>query len=160
MEEIIIHTVGITRASQLKHFEIPLPRNIEKVTGLWYKVRLLDDAESGVPISIRTKSPYVPPIIVGQISLSTRQQEGVFYYGNLILENPNVGFLDYTSGVFPAKQYNRSAMKKPLRVLLNGESAIVHGYILDNWGTLARRNVRYEVDVYLFCELNFNDPEQ
>lgn len=51
-------------------------------------------------------------------------------------------------------------MKKPLKVLLNGDSAIVHGYILDNWGTLAKRNVRYEVDIYLFCELNFNDTEQ
>lgn len=160
MEELIIHTVGISRASQLKHFEIPLPRNTEKITGLWYKIRLLDDAALGVPFSIKTKSPYVPPVIAGQISLSTRQQEGVFYYGNLILDNPNVGFLDYTSGVFPAKQYNRSAMKKPFKVLLNGDSAIVHGFILDNWGVLAKRNVRYEVDVYLFCELNIYDPEQ
>ncbi len=158
MEEIIIHTVGITRQAELKHFEIPLPRNCECITGLWYKIRLITAARN-VVTAIKGRSTYTPEVMVGELSLISNQQEGVFYFGNLILDKMNVGFLDYTAGVlpaviFPAKTYNRTPYRKPLDVKIMGETASVNGHILDNWGVLSGRNVQYEVDIYLFVKLN------
>lgn len=153
MEELIIHTVNIVRQAQLKHFEIPLPRNSEFITGLWYKIRLLDTAGDAVVIERKGRSTYNPPIIVGELSLISNQQEGVFYFGNLILDKVNVGYLDFTNGVFPVKPYNRSPIRKPLSVKITGDTISVNGHILDNWGVLSGRNVRYEVDIYLFVKL-------
>ncbi len=65
----------------------------------------------------------------------------------------NVGYLDYTTGLFPAKTYNRTPYRKPLDVKIMGETASVNGHILDNWGVLSSRNVQYEVDIYLFVKL-------
>ena len=154
MEELIIHTVSIARQAQLKHFEIPLPRNCKSITGLWYKIRLLDNAaRGGVVTQMKGRSTYKPSVAVGELSLISNQEEGVFYFGNLILEKVNVGFLDYTAGVFPIKPYSHAPARKPLDVIINGDTASVNGHILDNWGVLSGRNVRYEVDIYLFVKL-------
>jgi hypothetical protein len=152
VEEIIIHTVDIRRQAELKHFEIPLPRNCECITGLWYKIRLITTGGE-VVTTLRGRSTYNPEVMIGELSLISNQQEGVFYFGNLILDKMNVGFLDYTNGFFPAATYNRTFYRKPLDVKVMGDTASVNGHILDNWGVLSGRNVQYEVDIYLFVKL-------
>lgn len=153
MEEIIIHTVRITKSAEYKFFEIPLPNDGISINSLWYKIRLLDDATRGQIItSIRGRSPYNPELIAGELSLSSHNQEGVFFYGNLILENENSGLLDYTAGVFPAKTYNRDTFQKPLQIKVDADTSCVNGFIHDRWGTLNNRNLNYEVDIYLFVE--------
>ena len=154
MEEIIIQTVNITRQGELKHFEIPISHNAEAITGLWYKIRLLDPAGSGVVISRKGRSTYKPEITIGQLSLSSNQREGVFFFGNLILQNENEGMLDFTSGIFPVQPYSHQNFRKPIEVNINSKTTSVHGFILDNWGVISGKNVRYEVDIYLFLKLN------
>lgn len=153
MEELIIHTVSIIRQAQLKNFEIPLPRNSECITGLWYKIRLLDTPGDSFITEIKGRSTYNPAVMVGELSLKSNQQEGVFYFGNLMLEKMNVGYLDFTNGVFPVKPYSHAPSRKPLDVKITGDTASVNGHILDNWGVISGRNVRYEVDIYLFVKL-------
>lgn len=154
MEGLIINTVAISRSGELKHFEIPLSKNAEYITGLWYKIRLLDDARI-VPVVTKlvSQSPYQPEIMVGTLSLSSNQREGVFFYGNLMLEDENYGLLDYTKGVFPVNKYRHNSWGKNLQVKVDADTAIVHGFILDNWGVLSGRNVRYEVDIYIYEKL-------
>lgn len=153
MEGLIIHTVAINRSGELKHFEIPLSKNAEFITGLWYKVRLITDAESGVVIDQKRRYPYQPEVIIGELSLSSNQSEGVFYFGKIILDNANYGMLDYTSGVFAVKNYSHARFPQSLKVKVDADTAIVHGYILDNWGVISGRNVRYEIDLYIYEQL-------
>ena len=156
MEQLIIQTVSISRSGELKHFEIPLSKNVEMITGLWYKVRLLDTVTpiNGIVVSLLARSTYVPEVIVGTLSLCSNQSEGVFFYGNLILANTNQGFLDFTSGVFAAKDHSHADFAKQLEVRIDGDTSTVHGFIQDNWGVISGRNVRYEVDIYIYQKLN------
>lgn len=156
MEELIIQTVSISRSGELKHFEIPLSKNVEMITGMWYKVRLLDTVTpvSGIVVSLLARSTYVPEVIIGTLSFSSNQSEGVFFYGNLLLANTNQGFLDFTSGVFVAKDHSHADFAKQLEVRIDGNTSTIHGFIQDNWGVISARNVRYEIDIYLYQKLN------
>ncbi|HCA82499.1 MAG TPA: hypothetical protein DEP18_01840 [Flavobacteriales bacterium] len=153
MEGLIIHTVAINRQGELKHFEIPLSNNAKFITGLWYKVRLITDAESGVVTELKSRSPYQPEVIIGELSLSSNQREGVFYFGKIILDNANYGLLDYTGGVFRVNNYSHAKFPQSLKVKVDADTAIVHGYIHDNWGVISGRNVRYEIDLYIYQQL-------
>lgn len=154
MEELIIHTVEISRRAQIRHFQIPLANNVQAITGLWYKIRLIDDATRGAIVtSLPGRSVYIPEVIVGTLSLSSNQREGVFYFGNLILEDANLGMLDFSSGVFPVKPYSHKKFSQQLGVRIDGDTAIVQGFIEDNWGVLSSRDVRYEVDIYIYQQL-------
>ncbi len=155
MEELIIHTVSISRAAEIKHFEIPLSNNAEAITGLWYKIRLIDNAIRGAIVtSLTGRSVYTPEVIVGTISLSSNQKEGVFCFGNLILEDANYPMLDFSNGAFAAKPYSHNRFTKQLDVRIDATTSHVHGFIEDNWGVLSSRDVHYEVDIYIFQKLN------
>lgn len=156
MEELIIHSVKISRTGEIKHFEIPLSNNVDRITGVWFKVRLLDSAfgEGAVLVEYEPVSTYAREVIIGQLSLSSNCREGVFFYGNMILENSNAGMLDFTSAVFPVKPNSHSPFGKQLDVQINGKTATVHGFIQDAWGAISGRDVRYEVDIYLYQKLN------
>lgn len=159
MEGLIIHTVAINRSGELKVFEIPLSKNAEYITGLWYKIRLITDAETGVVIEQKTRYPYQPEVIIGELSLCSNQREGVFYFGKIILDNANYGMLDYTSGVFAVNNYSHAPFLQNLKVKVDADTAIVHGYILDNWGVISGRNVQYEIDLYIYQQLTENEKQ-
>lgn len=160
MEEIIIYTVKISRISEYRYFEIPLPKDGVFITGLWYSIRLLDNAtRGGIVLSLPARTTYAPQVIVGELSLSSNGKEGVFFYGNLILENTNAGYLDYTSGIFPAKTYNRNPVHQPLKVKIDAKTTIVNGFIHDLWGILSARNINYEIDIYLFVKREINESK-
>ena len=158
MEELIIHTVAINRSAEIKHFEIPLSNNAKQIIGLWYKIRLLDNVTPIGPV-IRNiaRSTYVPEVVVGQLSLSSNQREGVFFFGDLLLEDTNQGYLDFTNSVFNIKPHSHAKFGQNLKVQVDADTSIVHGFISDNWGVISARNVRYEVDIYIYQAVTANN---
>ncbi len=164
MEEVIIKTVRISSAGEIKHFEIPLSFNARAVTSLWYKIRLLDSGAivgiGAAPVigAVGIDPPYKRELIAGKLSLSSNRTERVFFYGDLILDDENLKLLDFTDGVFPVKPYTQGGFKKSIKISLDPRTTTVHGFIEDNWGILNGSVVNYEVDIYIIQNLNGNDP--
>ncbi|MCC7303473.1 MAG: hypothetical protein IT233_12610 [Bacteroidia bacterium] len=165
MEEIIIHTVRISSAGEIKHFEIPLSFNAKAVCSLWYKIRLLDSGVivgigEAVPVigAVGVDPPYGRELIAGKLSLSSNRSERVFFFGDLILEDKNLSLLDFTDSVFEVKPYTHNTFNKSIEINLDPKTTTVHGFIEDNWGILNGSVVNYEVDIYIIQNLNSDDP--
>lgn len=155
MEQLIIHTVTINRTGELKHFEIPLSNNAKRITGLWYKIRLLDNAVEGDVITgFKGSTPYRSELIIAYLSLSSNKKEGVFYFGTVVLDNANYRMLDYTDDVFEVNNYSHASSGNGIELSVDAETSNVHGAILDRWGVINGKHVKYEIDIYLFQELN------
>lgn len=164
MEEIIIHTVRISSAGEIKHFEIPLSFNAKAVCSLWYKIRLLDSGAivgvGAAPVigAVGVDPPYRRELVAGKLSLSSNRTERVFFYGDLILDDDNLNLLDFTDGILTVKPYTHGTFKKSIEINLDPKTTTVHGFIEDNWGILNGSVVNYEVDIYIIQNVNDNDP--
>lgn len=154
MEQLSIHTIPISRIGELHAFELPLLNNAIRITGLWYKVRLLDNARRNRIVTYyKPHSTFQPPVIIGQLSLCSNTAEEVSFYGNLQLDNPNTGMLDYTDRYFPVTPATHSKPKEHLKVNIEATTSYISGFIQDRWGVISGRNVRYEIDLYLYQEI-------
>lgn len=145
-EELVIATITITKKAELRHFQIALPANAKAITSLWYKIRVPNGADI---LTAKGKSTYLPMLSAAKLSLSAYGREGVFFFGNLFMDNMNAGYLDYTTEFFKASPYTRLAYRRPLKVKIDHNTSIVSGGLLDNLGVVNGTNVEYDVDIYL-----------
>lgn len=155
MEQLIIHTVAINKTGELKHFEIPLSNNAKRIIGLWYKIRLLDNAVEGDVITgFKGPTVYRSELIVAYLSLMSNKKEGIFYFGTVVLDNANYGILDYTNDFFEVNNFSHASSGNGIELSVDADTSTVHGAILDRWGVINGKHVKYEIDIYLFQELN------
>jgi hypothetical protein len=159
-EQIIIHTVEINHGREVKYFEIPLPHDMLFIRGLWYKIRLLDDADRAMIVYQHTgKSTYQPAFAAGVLSLSSNKREGVFFYGNLLLENRSLGMLDFSAGAFPVRAHTHGKKFSPLDLRIDARTSCIHGFLEDKWGLANEMDINYQVDIYLLGETSKNTPD-
>ncbi len=152
---LIVTSLNIDTARQVKLFQVKLPRGTEKVVAVQASVRWIDGAElTGAPVN-----PPVAPIpltvlrneLIGELRLQSCDRSNVFYASELKVNN-NLPFGDFSSQQFKPQVYTHPGHKLETLASISGANPVIHGIYRDKISNDPRRPCIYAVNVYTWVK--------
>ena len=176
-EQVCITPVAISKAGQVKHFQIKLPKTAKKVIGVELGGRFLKDIKGKEAVEVITniaESPYTMEIIphdafikekvypeikrtsfkrnilIGELKLQSCEEANIFYAGELRIDN-NLSYNDFSyNRYWQIEAFTHQAQTFEDTVITDADSTILLGMYKDNIGLEAKRDLNYIMNVYVW----------
>ena len=152
---MLIHSFNITATSQRKNFQVNLPRDARRITGIGHSLVLATSELIAIPDN-KDDLFFRPTVSAGDIRLQSFERAGWFYAGevtshdrNLFWGDPSV-VLKYVPHPATHSISNYSAVD----VLVDGKTTVIQGHYVDKWGSFIGEDIVYKVILYIEVELN------
>lgn len=169
-EQVVIIPITISKAGQIKHFQIKLPKTAKRIIGVELGGRLLTETKvkevtlhSNNEISVKGIEMIGSAIIerptafkrntfIGELKLQSCEEANIFYAGHLQTDN-NLGYGDFSQNRFwKINPFTHQAMAFEETVIVDAESTIIQGVYKDRIGEQHETDVNYLVNVYLWYQ--------
>lgn len=169
-EQVIITPIIITKAGQVKHFQVKLPKTAKRIIGVELGGRLLTptkengtapkaileevvrQTELTVAAGNERENGFKRNTVIGELKLQSCEEANIFYSGHLQSDN-NMGYGDFSQNRFwRVNPFTHQAMAFEEVVIVNAESTIIQGVYKDRLGEQQETNVNYLVNVYLWYQ--------
>lgn len=174
-EQVCITQLAISKAGQVKHFQIRLPKTAKKVIGVeiggrFYKDKrvkaVAETAATSVALAAIRKevvmipapsevkqTPFKRNQLVGELKLQSCEEANVFYAGELRIDN-NMAYGDYTRNTqWIPEVFTHQMQTFEDVVITNADSTVINGMYKDNIGLKNNKDVSYLLNVYLWYQL-------
>lgn len=153
-EQVNITQLEITKAGQVKHFQIKLPKTAKRVIGIEIGGRLIR-TENPRPVP-NPKEPrnslFKRNQLVGELKLQSCEEANVFYAGELRLDS-NMDYGDYTKhSKWIPEVFTHQMQSFEDVVITDAESTVIMGMYKDTIGLQNQRDVNYMLNVYLWYQ--------
>lgn len=158
-EKAIVSNFLIERKNQLKCFEIKIPSNALRITGVQFQARLVQTK----PFEPRMLTGEIPLTanrnnVIGELRLRSNNSTNVFYAEDLVLDNKNANFGDFASFNFFATEFNRLPKSEVCPVHVDARSTTIKGIYKDKTvmiklSDIAPDFLKYRISVHLWVEL-------
>jgi hypothetical protein len=148
-QEAIAQTLIIERMGEMRHFQILLPRDTNRIIGFEYSVS--EKYEEPFVALAAEEDPFVflPNKIIGSIVLKANGCEGVFYQGDIV-EDRNIHFGENVAPDF-AMPWSHGRKRHEIELNIK-ENRIVYGFFKDCLGAGVDTYVYYRLNLYLWIE--------
>lgn len=170
-EQVVITPVNITKAGEVRFFQIRLPKNSRQIIGIEIGGRRISKGENGALLF-----PLQPPIIkepgifasmsstldwltfkrntfIGELKLQSCEQANIFFAAD-IQTDENLGFGDFSqNSKWQAIVFSHQSKTEEDTVKVNGDTTIVQGIYKDRLGEQSKTDVQYIVNVYVWVEI-------
>ena len=155
-EQVVITPITITKAGQIKHFQIKLPKTAKRIIGVEIGGRLLTDSKvngiapiASAEIAVRA-TEFKRNTFIGELKLQSCEEANIFYAGHLQTDN-NLGYGDFSQNRFwKINPFTHQAMAFEETVIVNADSTIIQGVYKDSIGKQRQQDVNYLVNVYVW----------
>ncbi|MFL5763882.1 MAG: hypothetical protein ACJ77K_08080 [Bacteroidia bacterium] len=180
-EQVVITQVRITKAGQVKHFQVKLPKNAKRIIGVELSARGLlndraslvaappkiepvrevigtyaDGAATGVEGS-KASAFFQRNILIGEVKLQSCEEANLFYAGYLQLDQ-NLSLGDFSQSRFwTPSVFTHQAQSFEEVVIVDAESTIIQGICRDQVGEQNKTDYNYLISVYVWIEIE--EPE-
>jgi hypothetical protein len=157
-EQALVTHLNITKAGQVRNFQVRLPKNTIQIIGIETSIRLLTGSRDGVPVPLPQPTPAPVPkqavaqaakVIVpietvglmtfrrdtffGDLRLQSCEQANIFYAKH-VQTDENIGMGDYSqSGRWRVLPYTHEGKAEEETVKVNGNSTIIQGIYKDGY---------------------------
>lgn len=176
-EQVIITKVNIRLQGERKHFQIKLPNNTKYIIGVEYGGRLLSKSEAGVVEVAPMDTPKAEPAyeglvklesvgkesktrtlfrrnqLIGELKLQSCEEANWFYSTDVYANDTNLSYGDFSSVGFLANDFTHGNKRTEEIVKIDVESTVVQGWYLDAFGKSQKTDIRYEVTVYVWINV-------
>ena len=168
----MVQRLHITKAGEQHYFQINVPRQAERITGIELGVSM----NSGVFLQDRSLSSnnwlsIKRNKLLGEVQLQTPNQPNFFFTGELVQEDRNIGVTDFTQtgkskevefrklriDPPPQKNYWKSQQfthggRKELDEILTDNDRVIYVCFKDVIGKTEKKNINYTVLLYLWFQ--------
>ncbi len=176
-EQVCVTPVIITKAGQVKHFQIKLPKTAKKVIGVEIGGRFLKETKGKEAIAVMAETslvnnvaikeevtlqanasevrhtPFKRNILIGELKLQSCEEANIFYAGELRIDN-NIGYGDFSKQRnWQPQVFTHQMQTFEDVVITNADSTILLGMFKDNIGLQSRTDFNYQVNVYVWHSL-------
>lgn len=155
-EKIISHTLYLTRASRIQHFQLPLPRDAETISSVQTGISQLLNA---LPIGgdpplnemVRSRQP-----LIGELRLQLNSGSNWFYAEQLTEQDENITVADFSRLEFAVNTYSHGTKSFPTPLGIVLESGVISGAYRDKIGDWFNDAFAYRVSIYVryLCKKN------
>jgi hypothetical protein len=185
-EQVIVTPIKITKAGQVKHFQIKLPSNAKHIIGIeiggkflantkvkgangaahienpiteWANLQLIkENFVTQTPVrdlvvgTEKGRGLFKRNTLVGELKLQSCEEANVFYAGYLQLDN-NIGYGDFSQNPFwQANSFTHQQQWFEDSVTVDADSTIIQGFYKDSLGAQSKKDISYQVNVYVWCK--------
>lgn len=150
---MITHSFTISKADQIQHFQIRLPRNTKRVVAIDYDVVVtstLDGETTDATNTIDFKWNGKRNPVLGRLKLQSLEKANVFYSEWLKLLEWNINISD--KGIFPITPYSLLQKVVPKKVEVPPNTTVLNGFYEDVFIKELNKNFAYEVKVCVWIE--------
>ena len=169
-EQVIVTPLKITKARQVKHFQIKLPSNAKHIIGIEIGGKFLADTKvkvslevapapnpaTGIPVrdivagNETRKGLFKRNTLVGELKLQSCEEANIFYAGYLQLDN-NMTYGDFTQNRFwKANNFTHQQQCFEDTVIVDADSTMIQGFYKDSLGEQSKKDISYQVNVYVW----------
>lgn len=157
-EQVIITKISIKRKGERKHFQIKLPKNTKFIVGVEYGGRLVDGSDilatpSPVGGGVRSKTPFKRNQLIGELKLQSCEESNWFFAVDVFASDVNLSLQDFSQSGFPVNDYTHGNKRSEEIVKVDAESTIIQGWYLDAVGKSLNVDIKYEVKVYVWINV-------
>jgi hypothetical protein len=176
-EQVIITKISIKRQGERKHFQIKLPKNTKFIVGVEYGGRMIDHSDAVLIRPFIAKSPEEIPTpgtdsgavggtvggerstffkrnqLIGELKLQSCEESNWFFAVDVFASDANLGLGDFSQAGFPVKDYTHGNKRTEEIVKVDAESTIIQGWYLDSFGKTQKADIKYEVNVYVWINV-------
>ena len=158
-EQVSITKINITRQGERKHFQIKLPKDTKFIIGLEYGCRLIDNASvlliqagSGLA-AMQTRTPFKRNQLIGELKLQSCEEANWFYSTDVLANDANLNYENFSQSGFPINDFTHGNKRTEEIVKIDAESTIIQGWFLDSLGKSQNADIKYEVKVYVWINV-------
>ena len=169
---ILITEVEITKAGQVKNFQIKLPKNVKAITAVDTDVRiksrmevLLKEvrtdiiAEVAIKIAGTVQGTFLTWVnginkVMGRIKLQSMERANIFYADWVHSNDLDGGIGNFLGSIYPTSPYTLLEMPEAKKVDVSSETTVVNGIYRDYYGVSLNRDLAYTIKVFLWIELD------
>lgn len=171
-EQVVITPINITKAGQVKHFQVKLPKNAKRIIGIELGGRLLANNKIAIPsdssgyeavlevkasavieASERRTGFFKRNKLIGEVKLQSCEEANIFYAGDL-QSDENIAMGDFSQSRFwMSSVFSHQAQSFEERVIVDGESTMIQGIYRDRLGEQSKISYNYLVNVYVWIEI-------
>ncbi len=184
-QRIIVTEVKITKAGQLRNFQIKMPKNAIAIVGVATDLRVDRNLRDGVfvlptPIPAPAKDIVVPiealeisfkgsntiewnirqNPLAGKIKLQSLEKANIFYSDQVWMVQFNDGIGNVTDDMYATDAFAVLQKTEPRKVDVPADTTIINGMYKDLMGAAVKRDIAYTVKVILWVETNEKETEQ
>lgn len=173
---ILITEVNITRAGQIKNFQIKLPKNAIAIVGVATDLRLngrlanaaASIAYAAVAINNNTVTIKTVPIVAvlnsqvpvnmaqswlaGKIILQSLEKANIFYSDQVWAAQFNDGIGNITDDMYAMDAFETPKKAEATTVSVPAQTTIINGIFKDLVGATLKKDIAYTIKVLLWIE--------
>ncbi len=91
--------------------------------------------------------------LIGELKLQSCEESNWFFAVDVFVSDANLGFGDFSQSGFPVKDYTHGNKRTEELVKVDAESTIIQGWYLDSLGKSQKADIKYEVNVYVWINV-------
>jgi len=157
-EGVIITKISIKQKGERKHFQIKLPMDTKFIIGVEYGGRLIDKPETVVVEPGPDDGGHTPTFfkrnqLIGELKLQSCEEANWFYSADVLANDVNLGLADFSKAGFPVNDFSHGNKRTEEIVKIDAESTIIQGWYLDALGKSVNADLKYEVNVYVWINV-------
>jgi hypothetical protein len=169
---IIVSEITLTKSGQVKHFQIKLPDNVEKIVAIETDVFIStpfelpgtvsnpNDPAGTVGHEIRSdylnwKQKHNPA--AGKLTLQSLEKANIFFHDWVKLVELGGGVKDLTEGIYVVNPYSLLTKSSPKKVNVPIETTLINAMYRDYIGANLARDLNYKVKVFVWILTKEND---
>ncbi|MDP3557673.1 MAG: hypothetical protein Q8T03_09885 [Bacteroidota bacterium] len=155
---ILVSETSITKADQLKYFQIKLSKHAIKIVGIETDVFLKSKLRSvGIALEPKADIPRVTNYnVAGKISLQSMEKENIFFSDWVKASVFYEGFGKPESFQIHSGLKDVRGKTAPKKVDVPVESTIINALYRDNVGKQLKQDISYILKVFVWVETNEN----
>jgi hypothetical protein len=150
-ENVVVTSVEISEESQIKFFQIKLPKTAEKIIGIEVGHRVIKKPVALPPPE--RNMPFKRGRMICDLKLQSCENANVFFSTSL-KSDPSIAYLDFTNDKWNIKPYSHQTQLLEDPLIVDADSTILQGMIKDQlvWAE-QETAVNYIVNIYVWLEM-------
>ncbi len=153
-EQVISQQFTITRRGTIRHFQLRLPRQAEKVIAIEYGIRMISALPAlQQPATFVESLRFIPSRVMGELRLQHIGKSGLFFSSQIMEQDAHLSYGDFsrTAGLVP-QSWTHSAKREPIGVQIEREAPLLLGVYKDIVGEDIGAHLQYQVLIHLWFE--------
>ena len=148
---IYTHTLHITSLSHVSQFQISLPRDAGKITGI--RTAISGNVNALPRIGQRGDSLYVRQPVLGDLRLQVCHAANWFYAENVMENEIHLGALDISRLGFKVNPFSHGGKQSFTKIDLKLSNPLITGVYKDFINERVNTPFAYEVKVYVWYDV-------
>ena len=155
LEKVIIHTLEISKRSQLQVFQLQMPADAKTIIGFETSVTgiLVNDIPvfGGLPLGLFL---FQKSDVVGEIRVQSCEKPNLFFSSQVCFNDLNNGFGDFTQrGEWLSTMWTKGLKREEDPIAVDGCCAILQGNYTDTIGRITNTDLTYTVKLYMWYSI-------